>query len=313
MNALDPVLENTRLAAACGADPAMALAVALASAGPLPATELFRMLDEKRGELERILTTPGSLRDLPSLEPELRYEPELARMHIDKGDHEVRGQMLFRDLLGKKSFFQVAALEIGGVELSERDAELLSHCGVVTQLADPRIWPLTVVRRIAARGGGLAAAFVGGMATLVNRHMTVLPVAGFMNVLDRLEARRREGHSVAQSVDDMLARREKIPGVGRPVIPIDERVGPKLELLARYGRADGPSVSIAREVDSIIGARKGLRVNSAGFQGALLRDLGFTPAAGAAFSLLYFVVPVLAHAVYAEERRRMESAVSPAR
>jgi len=47
-----------------------------------------------------------------------------------------------------------------------------------------------------------------------------------------------------------------------------------------------------------------VKVNAAGVHGALLRDLGFTPAAGAAFSLLYFMVPVLAQAVFSEESLR---------
>lgn len=308
MSDVDPVLENARLATACGAEPAMALAVALASAGPRSAAELFALLDDKRADLLRALTpadaddAADALRTMPSLEPELRYEPELARMRLDVGDHEVRGRLLFGELLGKKSFWQVAALEIGGVELGEEDAELLGHCGVLTQLADVRVWPLTVVRRIAARGGGLAASVVGGMATLINRRMAVLPVAGFMRTLDAIEASVGAGCTVEQAVDALLARRERIPGVGRPVLGNDERVAPKLALFARYGRAEGASVRLAREIDTVVADRKGLGVNSAGYQAALLRDLGFSPSAAAAFCLLYFAVPVVAHAVFAEER-----------
>jgi hypothetical protein len=229
-------------------------------------------------------------------------------MHLDvgpgeQGDHDIRGRRLFAELLGKKDFFQVAALAIAGVELSDDDAELLGHCGVLTQLMDVRIWPLTVVRRVAARGHGLAASVVAGMATLINPRMAVLPVAGFMRALDRIDEDMRGGLSLEASLDGFFRRKEKIPGVGRPVVGKDERVAPKLALFERYGRRDGPSVRLAVALDALVAQTKGLGVNSAGYQAALLRDLGFAPNAAAAFCLLYFAVPVLAQAVYADDRR----------
>jgi hypothetical protein len=305
---LDVVVENARVAAMCGAEPGMAIAVAIASSGARSADDVFRLLDEKRAALTAAIAAPGGLKAMPPLEEELRYTPELATMHLDvgpgeQGDHDIRGRRLFAELLGKKDFFQVAALAIAGVELSDDDAELLGHCGVLTQLMDVRIWPLTVVRRVAARGHGLAASVVAGMATLINPRMAVLPVAGFMRALDRIDEDMRGGLSLEASLDGFFRRKEKIPGVGRPVVGKDERVAPKLALFERYGRRDGPSVRLAVALDALVAQTKGLGVNSAGYQAALLRDLGFAPNAAAAFCLLYFAVPVLAQAVYADDRR----------
>jgi hypothetical protein len=70
---VDPVLENVRLAVACGADPAMALAVALASSKASTPAEAFAMLDARRAELEKILTEPGNLKTPASLEPTLCF------------------------------------------------------------------------------------------------------------------------------------------------------------------------------------------------------------------------------------------------
>lgn len=232
-------------------------------------------------------------------------------MRLDVADHELRGHLLFAELLGRKSFIQVAALAIGNVELSDSDAELLGHEGVLTQLADPRIWPLTVTRRIAANGGSLAESVVAGLATLCTQQMTVVPVAGFMRFLDRVEARVLPGQTLDAAVSDLLASGERIPGVGRPVLEHDERVPPKLELARRYGRADGPGMQLALELDRLLQARKGLRVNSAGFQGALMRDLGFTPDAAAAFCLIYFLVPVLTNACLEPRRFDRDSDARP--
>ena len=299
------VLENVRLAAGCGAGPAMLLSVALATASPRSVRDALDFLGRLGPLIEdTVRTTSAPHAALAELEPELLREPELAKLRLDIGDHELRGRLLFGELLGKRTFFQVAALAIAGVELSARDSELLEHDGVLTQLADPRIWPLAVVRRIAAGGGTLAEAVVGGVASLCTPQMTGLPSAGFMRFLDQVEAEQAGGSTLESLLGRTLSNGERVAGIGRPVLGRDERVAPMLRLAARYGRAAGPSMRLARRVDAVVKRIKGLRVNSAGYHGALLRDLGFSPAAAAAFCLLYFIVPVLAHAVFLDEPAR---------
>jgi hypothetical protein len=103
-------------------------------------------------------------------------------------------------------------------------------------------------------------------------------------------------------LDGVLERRERIEGVGRPAFGPDERVPHMLALHERHGRSRGHSVTLAARIDAHLHARKGLRVNSAGHHGSLLRDLGFSPRGAAAISMLYFMVPLLANATYAEEQ-----------
>lgn len=291
------ILENVRLAAGCGAGPSMLLTVALASMGAGDIDEALDRLSRLRDDIVRLdRETPRPHEKLAELEPGLVRKHDVARMRLDEGDHELRGKLLFRDLLGKKSFIQVAALAVAGVELSDDDAQLLDHEGVLTQLADPRIWPLTVTRRIAANGGSLAESVTAGLATLCTEQMTVLPVAGFMRYLAWVEELADDGRSIDEAVAETLRRGTRVPGVGRPVLEADERVAPKLMLARRYGRADGRSMRLALDVDRALKRTKGLRVNSAGFQGALLRDLGFSPDSAAAFCLIYFLIPLLTHA-----------------
>jgi hypothetical protein len=279
-------------------------AAAVAATGAKSVSEVAALLSERALEIDRLVAQgPGEQGRRPApLEPALRFEPELGRVRPDIADHEIRGKLLFRDLLGKKSFFQVAAWAIGGLSLSAADAELLAESGVITQLLDAEIWPLSVARRIAARGAGLGPALVGGVAALCTPRLAGMPVAGFMRFLDRVERDLARGSSLDAVIAAVLETRERVPGIGRPVLGPDERVPQQLSLYARYGRADGPSVRLSREIDRSFFAAKSLRINSAGMHGALLRDLGFSPAAAAALSTLYFIVPVLAHAVFAEER-----------
>lgn len=312
MSAPDPahhaaILENVRLAAGCGADPSMLLAVAAASMGDVGVGDAIATLSILEGEITDIARrTRAPHTRLAELDPALRVSPEVGEMRLDDDEHLLRGRALYGDLLGKRSFFQVAALAIAGVELDRRDADLLEQLGVTTQLADPRIWPLTVTRRIASAGGSLGRSVVAGLASLCTPHMTALPVAGFMRFLDGLElASGRCG--VDAAVAGVLERGEIVPGAGRPVLRGDERVPRQLDLARRYDRFDGPSMRLARELDEVLARRKGVRVNSAGFQGAIMRDMGFKPDAAGAFCLLYFIVPLLSHASAGTEWRYARS------
>ncbi len=291
----DEVLENVRLAAGCGAAPTMLLAVAITSTGAQTVDEAFERINRLRPDIARLdRDTPRPHSALAELEPALIEDPPVARMRLDVGDHELRGRLVFKELHGKKTFMQVAALAIAGIEISANDGQLLEDIGVLAQLADPRIWPLTVASRIAKSGGSLAESVTAGVASLCTEQMTALPSAGFMRFLDRVEQSVRPAQAVESVVIEALARGERIPGVGRPVLCGDERVPPMLEAIRRHGRSDGVGVTLALAVDQELARRRGMHVNSAGFYGAVMRDIGFSPDEAAAFCLIYFLVPVLA-------------------
>jgi hypothetical protein len=300
------VARNVDLAMACGAPATMLLTVALATEAPETVADAFAALKRWGGLLAEVATgRPSNLKALAELEPELCLEPELARVRSDIADHEVRGQLVFRDLLGRQSFFQVAALSIAGLRLSSADAEYLEHLGVVTQLQDVRIWPLTVTRRVGMGSGGFAHALLAGLATMLNPNMAVQPVGAFMRFLDRLESGVAAGRSAEEQLLDVMRRRERVPGVGRPALGVDERNVHVAAIVRRFGRDRGSSWQLAVQVDEFFCRTKGQHINSAGLQGAILRDMGFSPTAATAMCVLYFIVPILAHAVFAEDATRL--------
>jgi hypothetical protein len=276
------------------------------------ATAAPETLEEAMGSLTRwgafladaVVARRANLKSLAEIEPELSIIPELARVRADIADHEVRGKLVFRDMVGRLSFFQVAAWAIGGVRLSAEDSDYLEDLGVVTQLQDVRIWPLTVTRRAAMGRGGFAHGVLAGLAAMLNPNMAVQPVGAFMRVLDRLEERIAAGSTLDAELEAVVARREKVPGVGRPALGPDERNRHVIDIVRRFGKDRGSSFMLALRVDEFFQKTKGQHINSAGLQGAILRDLGFSPAAATAMCVLYFVVPVLAHAVFAEEAGR---------
>jgi hypothetical protein len=304
-SANDSVFENLRLALASGADPAMLLTVVLASLAPKTIDEAFEQLEaNKAAILDLVRSGPGDQERRPAVvEPEVSREPELGRMRPDVADHEIRGRLLFRQLLGHKSFFEIASLAIAGVELKKKDGEFLDDSGVLTQLLDPRIWGLAVSRRIGAKSGNLAHALIAGLACICTERMTGQPVGGFMRFLDRTEKQMAEGTTLVQFIDAVRARGERIPGIGRPVVGPDERVPEIKKLAQKYGLDRGASWELALDIDSYFGERTNVGINSAGLQGALLRDLGFSPASASALCMIYFVVPVLANAVFLQPPR----------
>jgi hypothetical protein len=278
----------------------MLLAVALASLEPATIEDAFAQLESRKADiLELVRAGPGDQERRPAdLEPELTREAELGRMRPDIGDHEIRDKLLFAELLGRKSFFEVASFAIAGVEVKEGGAEFLEHAGVVTQLLDPHIWGLAVARRVGARTGSLAHALIAGLACLCTNRMTGPPVGDFMRFLDHAEEELARGFSLEQIIDAVRARGERISGIGRPVAGPDERVPHMKALAERHQLHLGKSYRLALAVDAYFAERTSVRINSAGLQGAVLRDLGFSPAAASAFSMIYFVVPVLANAVF---------------
>ena len=76
-----------------------------------------------------------------------------------------------------------------------------------------------------------------------------------------------------------------------------------VRLSERYHLDTGKSYRLALDIDAYFALHGGARINSAGLHGAVLRDLGFSPSAASAFSMIYFIVPVLANAIYMEPAR----------
>ncbi|HEY3816909.1 MAG TPA: citrate/2-methylcitrate synthase [Polyangiaceae bacterium] len=304
--ALRAAVQNAELAAATGAAPAEVIAAALGSLPAGSVGDTITALRRLQPTLQRFAEggAPGVARRAARLEPRLERDPELARVRPDIHDHELRGKLLFRDLVGRKTFFQVAAWSIAGLELSTRDARLLEHLGVNTQLLDPHIWPLAVARRIASHGGPLARSVIGGVAALFTPKITVEPVGAFIRFLDETDAAVKAGATLDDVLEDVLRSGRRLPGFGRPVLGPDERVPHAWRLAKSHRRAGGPGVKLARSVERALKSRKGVVMNSAGVQAAIMRDMGFTADAAVAFCGIYFIVPLLAQHAFMRARER---------
>lgn len=283
--------------------PWMGLVSALAAIRPDGIGATIDWLVAHRDQLERSYTdgrtAPLGLSRLP---PAMEYEPDLGHLDRGRNDHALRDRWLFTDVVGKQTFFQTAVYAITGIELSAPHAELLEQIGNVNLSVDRRVWALAATRRVAARGGGYAASVVAGLAMMGSPVLAGNAAGDCARFLHRAQAAVAAGGSVAGHVAELLARRERVMGFGRPVVGPDERVPVMEALLARYGRSDLPFVNLLRAADDAFHAQRGLRSTAAAWAAALLSDFGMTPDHVHAVSNFWVSVCVYAHGVYAGER-----------
>lgn len=283
--------------------PYLALCAGLACARPEGVGAAIDWLVANRAALEASYDAGTRAKlGLAKLPPELRYTPELGFLDMQRRDHALRDRYLFVDVVGQRTFFQTAIYAMTGLELPPRHAQFLEQIGNANLQADVGAWPLAVTRRVAARGGGYGAAVAGGMAMMASGLVAGGAAADCARFLLRVDAAQAEGRLVADVVTDVLARRERVMGFGRPFVPVDERVEKMHELMAEYGRDRGPYVTLLREVAAAFLAQKGLRTSSAAWAAALLLDFGMTPDQVQAVCNFWISVCVYAQATYACER-----------
>lgn len=304
---MDPTLTDTLSiahdAGAIRVPPWMALVSALAAARPDGFAATVDWLVAHRAELERAYHSGASERlALSRLPREMQYTPDLGGLDLAKQDHTLRERYVFADLVGERTFFQAAVYAMTGIELPRRHAELLEQVGVVNLTVDGRVWPLAATRRVAARGGGYAAAVTAGVAMMGSPILAGAAAADCARFLQRARAAVEDGGTVEALIVDLLARKQRVMGFGRPVVGSDERVPVMEELLRRYQRADLPFVGLLRVADDIFYAYRGLRSTAAAWAAAILSDFGMSPDAVHAVSNFWVTTCVFAQGLYSGER-----------
>lgn len=281
----------------------LALVSALASARPASIGATLDWLCEHRGALERAyFAGHGARLGLATLPPEMHYQPELGYLDRPRDDHALRDRYIFADLVDQRTFFQSAVYAISGVDLDPADAAMLEQLGNANLQLDRRAWPLAVTRRVAARGGGFAAAVVAGQAMMASPVLAGSAAADCARFLRRAARAVDAGHTVADLVADLVARDERVMGFGRPVVGPDERVPVMLKILARRGRDRLLHVQLLRAAEAAFHTHKDLRSNAAAWAAAILLDFGMSPEQVHAVCHFWVAVCVYAHGVYAGER-----------
>jgi hypothetical protein len=203
--------------------------------------------------------------------------------HAEWGDNRFRGYSVARELAGRETGTGMLALAIGGRRLAEPERAMLDDLAVAMAAADPRIWPLKLVRVVSSYGRclpALAAGIVNLQEALIGHPSTgraaeVLVSLGEMTS----EAVRRDGMTQEMAIGEVcrefFSRGNRWTGFGVPFRARDERVDILATCVVARGRAGLPYWRLFSGVTTVLRRTKNLEPNIGLAAAAVCLDMGF--------------------------------------
>ena len=186
-----------------------------------------------------------------------------------------RDKDLFKDLKDSR-WLQLLMYGITGKSFNEKQIKLLEGIWVIcSSYPEARLWN----NRIAALAGtvrttgslGIAAAIAASEANIYGQK----PAIKSIDFLTRTKENIDKGHNLKTLLADELEIFRVIPGYGRPLIGIDERIPVLMSLAEELGYANGPYVQLAFNIEkTLLDGRWRLHMNAAGLVAALVADQG---------------------------------------
>lgn len=219
--------------------------------------------------------------------------------HAGHGDNRYFGHTVGAELAGRTSWWSIVALACGHAIIAAEDAAVLDDLVACSTVADPRIWPLKLVRVASAWGHPLAALGTA-MRAIEGFHgpMPALAAARWFTALRSELGDVPDPAALAESIARRL-RDDPHPlgGFGVAARAEDERVVWLQRCLERRGRCDGVHWRLMRAVEAELVRQRGTPVNISGAAAAILLDLGFAAEAVPWMSLLVLFPNLYANAI----------------
>lgn len=231
--------------------------------------------------------------------------------HAGWGDNRFRGYSVREQLAGRESFLGAVVLGLIGRRLTADEAALVDHLTSCSLVADPRIWPLKVVRLVSSYGQpmtGLAASLLIAHGSDKSPWISG-ECAAFLAALDQqLGAATPADHDaiIRRYIENHAGEPgSSIPGWGTQVRARDERVAALLEVLGELPRwHQAHFVRLVRSIERVMLAAGGPTASIHPMIAALGLELGLTPEAISVLACVLFLPNCVANA--------FESACEPA-
>lgn len=189
----------------------------------------------------------------------------------------VRGMDLFKDLRDIR-WMDLFLYAVTGRRFSENQIRLFETIWALgTSYPDPRIWNNRIVSLAGTARStcslGIGAAVAVSEARIYGRGVDVRAIDFFF----RAKRRRDEGASLQEIVSDELAKFRGIPGYGRPMRNVDERIEPVCAVARELGLGDGVYLKLAFDVEAaLLEGRFRIKMNAAALGAALAADMGLS-------------------------------------
>ncbi|GAB4354308.1 MAG: hypothetical protein Kow0073_10910 [Immundisolibacter sp.] len=226
------------------------------------------------------------------LEYEDHWPTELGAVSVADGRVTLRGHDLL-NALEDLSWMDLLMYGITGRRFSPAQLELFQGLWKISaSYPEPRIWN----NRVAALGGSarstpglsLGAAIAVTDATIYGQR----PMIGAFDFLQRARAARDGGQPLGEFVARELKTHRGIPGYGRPLRSVDERLAPAERLARRLGLWGGTHTRLALDIEKILAPyRQGM--NIAALAAALTADQEVSVADYKRMSVLAFVAGLI--------------------
>lgn len=200
--------------------------------------------------------------------------------HAGWADHRLRGRALFGELLGSFGHWQLLSLAVGGPDLSPAQVTLLEDIALCTNLADPRVPPMKVVRLLSSYGGIMAAlggGYVAHQHALFGSWGAGLASAWLWGLAQELGSHRDRTGLVEEVLRGRLESGERPVGFGVPARREDERCEAMRRVVRTRGFDHGPYWQLAETCERVLEREREISLNGAGAFGAACLDLGFDP------------------------------------
>jgi hypothetical protein len=187
-----------------------------------------------------------------------------------------RGQDLHADL-ADMDWMALYVFGITGRRHTAAQVELMHAIWTFTSFPDARLWNN---RQAGLAGSARSTGALGLSAALAVSEASIYGSGVLNKSIDfflRAQRRVAAGDKLATCAAEEIGRLRGVPGYGRPLTSIDERIPPMLRLLERLGFDQLPHIRLALELQELpLMKRYRLKLNYGGMSAAIAADLGMS-------------------------------------
>lgn len=242
-------------------------------------------------------------------ELETRWETEMGKAFLCERA-VMRGKDIHHELTSL-DWFRVNLFSITGREFTVDQMKLLNFIWVATSYPDPSIWPNHVASLAGSVRSTSSLGMMAGLAISEARIYGRVPERKALDFFYRTQKKLEAGQSLDDVLKTELKERGVIYGYGRPLAKIDERIPHTIKLVEELNFEGGKYYQLALNTFQYLKTNKGLSMNIAAINTALIADMGFSTEEYQQFMSLCFIAGITP--CYIDARNSKEGSFFPVR